>query len=64
MGIALPATDFWLLDRTMVLANYYSGDGRIVDQELTRDPVISASCTYWFEAVWAAAIPHDDYRLD
>jgi uncharacterized protein DUF6879 len=63
MGIALPATDFWLLDRTTVLANYYSGDGRIVDQELTRDPVISASCAHWFEAIWAAAVPHNDYRL-
>jgi hypothetical protein len=64
MGITIPATDFWLLDRDTVLVNYYSGDGRIVDQELTRDAVVSAFCAYSFEAIWAAAVPHDHYSAD
>jgi hypothetical protein len=61
--IALPGNDFWLLDRERVLFNYFTGDGRSAGHELATDEAAVRLCESAFEAVWAVAIPHAEYRI-
>lgn len=62
-GIALPGNDFWLFDEKTVLFNHFTGDGGSAGQELTTDPAVARLCKSAFEAVWAVAIPHGEYKL-
>jgi hypothetical protein len=61
-GLALPGNDFWLFDGTVVLFNYFSGNGAAAGTELRDDPAIVRLCVSAFEAAWGRAIPHEDYR--
>lgn len=61
--IALPGNDFWLFDRERVLFNYFTGDGRSAGHELATDDAAVRLCESAFEAVWAVAIPHAEYRI-
>jgi hypothetical protein len=60
--LALPGNDFWLFDSTVVLFNYFSGNGAATGTELRDDPAIVKLCASAFEAAWGRAIPHEDYR--
>jgi hypothetical protein len=59
----LPGSDFWLFDEKTVLFNHFSGDGGSAGQELIAEPAVAALCKSAFEAVWAIAIPHSEYKL-
>lgn len=59
--IALPGNDFWLFDQRLVRFNHFTGDGRIVAQELADDPAVVGLCSAAFEAVWVRAVPHEEY---
>lgn len=61
-GIALPGNDFWLFDDETAIINHFSGDGDIVNREVTDDPAILRLLASSFEAVWAAATPHQEYK--
>jgi hypothetical protein len=61
--IALPGNDFWLFDNERVLFNLFTGDGDWAGQEITDDPKVVALCRSSFEAVWAAATPHEEYGI-
>lgn len=61
-AIALPGNDFWLFDEKTVLLNYFAGNGNSAGQELSTDPALAKLCKSAFEAVWAAAIPHSEYK--
>jgi len=50
-GLALPGNDFWLFDGTVVLFNYFSGNGAAAGTELRDDPAIVELCVSVFEAV-------------
>lgn len=60
--IAVPGNDFWLFDGERVLFNYFTGDGRSAGHELADDELAVSLCRTAFEAVWAIAVPHADYR--
>ena len=60
--IAIPGNDFWLFDGERVLFNYFTGDGRSAGHELATDDEAVGLCRTAFEAAWATAIPHADYR--
>jgi hypothetical protein len=60
--LALPGNDFWLFDGIVALFNYFGGDGAAAGTELRDDPAVTALCAAAFEAVWARAVPHGDYR--
>lgn len=62
--LALPGNDFWVFDDTTVQFNIFAGDGSIPedDDEVSTDPAVVRLCASAFEAVWARAIPHEDYR--
>src|SRR2546430_200447 len=57
--LALPGNDFWVFDSRLARINYFGGDGRILDQEVTEDPSIVKLCVSAFEAVWERALPHE-----
>ncbi|MFI6278748.1 DUF6879 family protein [Streptomyces sp. NPDC050988] len=61
--IALPGNDFWLFDDRLVRWNHFTGDGNSAGQEISHDPVVAKLCADSFEAVWARAIPHDQYAI-
>lgn len=61
--IALPANDFWLFDDQWVHWNHFNGDGEWTGEEITDEPAAAKLCTDAFESVWAAATPHDQYKI-
>lgn len=61
--IALPGNDFWLFDDRLVSWNHFAGDGSSGGSELTDDPGAVKLCADAFEAVWARAVPHDQYKI-
>jgi hypothetical protein len=60
--IALPGNDFWVFDDRLVRFGHFSGDGEILDQEVTDEPAVVKLCASAFEAVWERAIPHEEYQ--
>ncbi|MFJ5301518.1 DUF6879 family protein [Streptomyces sp. NPDC088350] len=64
-GLALPGNDFWLFDHDSVVFHHFAGDGELApdDEEYSNAPTVVNLCADAFEAVWARAVPHADYRL-
>ncbi|MFD0359617.1 DUF6879 family protein [Streptomyces sp. NPDC127110] len=62
-NIALPGNDFWLFDGEWVQWNHFAGDGSSVGEEITNDPTSAKLCAQAFDAVWAHAIPHGEYKI-
>ncbi|MBU3865100.1 hypothetical protein KN815_13770 [Streptomyces sp. 4503] len=61
--LALPGTDFWLIDEKLVRFNHFSGDGAVTEPEQTDDPQVAKLCASAFEAVWERGIPHEEYEI-
>ncbi|WP_409473113.1 DUF6879 family protein [Streptomyces sp. HC307] len=61
--IALPGNDFWLIDRRLIRWNHFTGDGASAGGEISHAPAAARLCADAFEAVWARAIPHDEYKI-
>ena len=61
-ALCVPVNDYWVLDGRVVRFGYFAGDGEFLEHELTDDPAIARTCIDAFEAVWARAVPHADYR--
>jgi hypothetical protein len=61
--IALPGNDFWLFDGRLIRWNNFTGDGASAPGEISEDPAAARLCAAAFEAVWARAIPHDEYKV-
>ncbi|NUT29847.1 MAG: hypothetical protein HOV84_28730 [Streptomyces sp.] len=61
--IALPGNDFWLLDERLIRWNHFTGDGASGGGEITEDRASAKLCAEAFEAVWARATPHENYRI-
>jgi hypothetical protein len=59
--LLLPGNDFWMYDRETVAFTHFSGDGHVLDREVTMDPTIVATCAAAFEDAWKIAIPHAVY---
>ncbi|WBB59498.1 hypothetical protein O7599_28615 [Streptomyces sp. WMMC500] len=61
--IALPGNDFWLFDERLIRWNHFTGSGAWAGQEITDEPAAAELCAVAFEAVWARAVPHDQYEI-
>lgn len=61
--IALPGNDFWLIDDRLIRWNHFTGDGASGGGEISEDPAAARLCADAFEAVWARATPHEDYKI-
>ncbi|WP_432744068.1 hypothetical protein H7827_09155 [Streptomyces sp. JH002] len=62
-GLSLPGNDFWVFDDHTARIHHFSGDGDIVEDEVTHDPALIAHCIAGFEQVWQHAIPHEAYAI-
>ncbi|GAA1898239.1 DUF6879 family protein [Streptantibioticus ferralitis] len=60
--LALPGTDLWLFDGSSVLFTFFSGIGEVVDREWCTEPAVVGLVSSAFEAVWARATPHEEYK--
>jgi Family of unknown function (DUF6879) len=60
--LALPGNDFWLFDGRVVMLNHFYGAGEPTDHEVSHDPDLIKLCAASFAAVWARAIPHNQYQ--
>ncbi|MGH3933198.1 MAG: DUF6879 family protein [Pseudonocardiaceae bacterium] len=61
-AIALPGNDFWLFDNKTVVFTVFTGEGDVLERQLTIDPAIVQLCKSAFEAVWSSAIQHREYK--
>jgi hypothetical protein len=61
-AIALPGNDFWLFDDCAVVFTVFTGKGEVFERQFTTDPAAVQLCRSAFEATWAIAIPHSEYR--
>ncbi|MEV4947503.1 DUF6879 family protein [Streptomyces sp. NPDC053755] len=61
--IALPGNDFWLFDGELLRVHHFSGDGAVVEDEITDDTATVKLCASAFEAVWDRAVPHHLYAI-
>lgn len=59
--LLLPGNDFWMFDRETVAFTHFSGDGHVLDHELTTDSEVVAACAAAFDNAWNIAIPHNEY---
>lgn len=60
--LLLPGNDFWMFDRKTVAFTHFSGDGHVLDHEVTTDANIVQMCVTAFETAWMTAVPHDKYK--
>jgi hypothetical protein len=61
-SIAFPGNDFWLFDDRLIVFLHFSGNGLIVDRQVSTDPADVELCRSAFKAAWTLAIPHRDYK--
>lgn len=61
--LGLPGNDFWAFDEAVLRIHHFSGDGAVVEDELSRDPATVKLCVSAFEAVWERAVPHQEYEV-
>lgn len=59
--LLLPGNDFWMFDREILAFTHFSGDGHVLDREVTTNPDIVEACAAAFEKAWEIAIPHNEY---
>jgi hypothetical protein len=58
----LPGNDFWLFDDQLVRIHHFSGDGDILEDELSTEPALIALCRSAFDAAWERAVDHEVYQ--
>lgn len=61
-SIALPGNDFWVFDGSTVAFTVFTGEGDVLERQLTTDPAAVQLCKSAFEAAWSIAIPHSEYK--
>ena len=61
--VALPGNDFWLIDDQLIRWNHFTGEGASAGGEMSEDPAAAKLCAEAFEAVWARAVPHDNFKI-
>jgi hypothetical protein len=58
--LLLPGNYFWMFDRETVAFTHFSGNGHVLDREMTTDSNVVEACEA-FEEAWKIAIPHHEY---
>jgi len=61
--LALPGTDVWLFDDSVLQFCFFAGDGSFIGNDVTTDPAALKLCTSAFEAAWERGIDHDHYSV-
>ncbi|WP_026414035.1 DUF6879 family protein [Actinomadura oligospora] len=60
--LLLPGNDMFVLDEATLMFNVLDGANQCAEIQFADDPGQVKSCLGAFEAAWARAIPHQDYR--
>jgi hypothetical protein len=63
-GLAFPVdgNDWWLFDDETLTVGHFDENGRILGSELLKDPEVVAECVRIRDVLWAAAVPHREYK--
>lgn len=61
LEVLLTATDFWVFDDRVVRWHLFDGDGGLVGHRF--DAGAAGRCREVFEAAWARAVPHDEFKV-
>jgi hypothetical protein len=62
-SLALPGNDCWVFDRTTVLFNHFTGDGKWLGNEISTDPEVVRLCADAFESAWRVGTPHAEFTV-
>ncbi|MFF5229647.1 DUF6879 family protein [Dactylosporangium sp. NPDC000521] len=60
--LAFPGNDFWVFDDEIVRFGHFAGDGTYLGMEIVTERTVAQFCVTSFEAAWARAIEHRNYR--
>lgn len=60
--VLVPGNDFFVIDEETVLFNVFSGEGQRSEIQRYDDPAVVRLCIDAFEAVWAVALQHHEFR--
>lgn len=63
VGMMVPAVDFWIFDRTVVVINHFDGCGGNLVHEQLDDEALAARYSLAFEEIWDRATPHAEYVI-
>ena len=63
-GITFPldGNDWWLYDDRLLAVGHFDPEGRVLGSEILKDPDTVAECVRVRDLLWAAAIPHTEYK--
>ncbi|MFJ3907436.1 DUF6879 family protein [Streptomyces vinaceus] len=54
--------DWWLFDDQVLAVGHFDENGRVLGSELVEDPKVVAECVRVRDLLWAAAVPHREYK--
>src|SRR4051794_24745298 len=60
--LALPPSDFYLLDDKIVMFLHFTGDGQANGYTVTDAPDVVELCRTSFQAVWEHSTPHYEFK--
>jgi hypothetical protein len=63
VGMLVPAVDFWIFDRAVVVVNHFDGYGGNLRHEQLDDAALAARYSLAFEDIWDRATPHAEYVI-
>ncbi|WP_042434519.1 DUF6879 family protein [Streptacidiphilus anmyonensis] len=63
VDLALPGSDFWVFDDTLVRFGQFSGDGVPLEPQYRDEPEVVKLCLDAFESVWSRGVPHEEYEI-
>jgi hypothetical protein len=61
--IALPGTDYWLMDNEVVRFGHFTGGGDLAGHEVRTEAHVVTLCRDAFERVWERAVDHEEYKI-
>jgi len=63
VGLLIPAVDFWIFDKAVVVVNHFDGYGGNLRHEQLDDVDLAVRYTASFEEIWDRSTPHAEYRI-
>ncbi|WP_427168845.1 DUF6879 family protein (plasmid) [Streptomyces sp. C1-1] len=58
----LAGNDWWLYDDRLLAVGHFDSEGRVLGSQIIEDPDTVAECARLRNLLWAAAIPHLQYK--
>ncbi|MGW2835938.1 DUF6879 family protein [Streptomyces sp. NPDC001286] len=58
----LAGNDWWLYDDRLLAVGHFDSEGRVLGSQIIEDPDTVTECASLRDLLWAAAIPHFEYK--